>query len=136
MKRTPKFGPRYGFKKFAEGGMPKAKASSNPSANERISPPDTPEHRKFLAEMAAQQRKAADAESERRAAGAARSKAKSAEKLKAAEAEAKQETEDRKYREAADKYEREHKLRKGGSVKKYARGGGIETRGKTRGKFV
>jgi hypothetical protein len=38
------------------------------------------------------------------------------------------------------KYEREEHasmgMKKGGKVKKYARGGGIESRGKTRGKFV
>ena len=146
--KPPKFGPRYGFKKFAEGGSSKAKAPVNPSVNEGISPPDTPERRKFLAESEAQRRQEAAAAAARSAAAESRGKAKTEEKIKAIEAERVQAEKDRKMQEAYKRFERSTEndspgYKKGGKVKKYSGGGsaskradGCAVKGKTRGKFV
>lgn len=142
MKRSPKFGPRYGFKKFAEGGKteaPKAKAKTPPNinANEGIAPPLTPDRRKFLKQMQEAQRKSEAEENARRAESEAKTKANAIKRDKELEAERAQEIADRKYREAADRYDREHKFRKGGSVGSASkRADGCVTKGKTRGKFV
>ena len=98
-------------------------------------PLNTPEQRKFMAEMEAEKRAAA-------AQAAARQKARMVEEAVSQRAKedamgkaAEQRDKDTAMRDA---YTRATKapLAKGGSVKKYARGGGIESKGKTRGRFV
>ena len=134
MKRSPKYGPRYGFKKFADGGSTEKPVTSKKPVSSSIEEFEKKAKEQWLKEEAA--RKAARAARDKEAA------VKSAEKLKALEAEHAQADEDRKQREAYEKHKRYSKselgrvFKKGGSVKKYARGGGIEIRGKTRGKFV
>lgn len=104
-------------------------------ANEDIKPPDTPERRKFLAESAAQRRQEAAEAAARSAAAIARGKEKSAQRDKVAEMQRTQDAQSRQTQEAYDRAVRKP-LAKGGSVKKYARGGGIESKGKTRGRFI
>jgi membrane protein involved in colicin uptake len=146
--KPPKFGPRYGFKKFAEGGPPKAKTPANPSANEDIKPPNTPERRKFLAESAAQRRQEAAAAAQRAAEVEARSKAKAAQRSKDAATMKTQAEMDRKMQEAYQRFQNSSEndspgYKRGGKVKKYSGGGsaskradGCAVKGKTRGKFV
>jgi len=103
-------------------------------ANEDIKPADTPERRKFLAESAEQRRQEAAEAAARSAAAIARGKEKSAQRAKDAEM---QRMQDERARQTQEAYDRAVKapLAKGGSVKKYARGGGIESKGKTRGRM-
>ena len=115
--------------------------SKNVSANEDIKPADTPERRKFLAELEAQRRQEAAEAAARAAASKARGEERAAERNKATEIDRKQAEKDQQMQEA---YSRAAKapLAKGGSIKKYAgggsiksRGNGIAQRGKTRGRM-
>jgi hypothetical protein len=113
--------------------MPAPKSKSV-HANEGIKPADTPEQRKFMAEMEAEKRAAA-------AQAVARQKARMVEEAvsQRAKEDAMGKAADQRDKDTAFSaaYDRAVKapLAKGGSVKKYARGGGIESRGKTRGRM-
>ena len=120
--------------------MAKPKSASI-HANEDIKPADTPERRKFLAESAEQRRQEAAEAAARSAAAIARGQEKAAQRAKDAEM---QRAQDEQARQTQEAYDRAVKapLAKGGSIKKYAGGGGIKSRGngiaqrgKTRGRM-
>ena len=101
-------------------------------ANEDIKPADTPEQRKFMAEMEAEKRAAA-------AQAAARQKARMAEEAASQRAKedamgkaAEQRDKDTAFRAAYDRA-KSKPFAKGGSIK--SRGNGIAQRGKTRGRM-
>jgi hypothetical protein len=123
-----------------------ASAKSKPVATgEAVPPPDSADRREFLKEQEAMRRREAAAAAARRAAVKARERATGEQKLEDIKTEDTQAEKDRKSREAYERFQPQP-MRRGGAVKKYAKGGsvssaskradGCATKGKTRGKFV
>jgi len=111
------------------------------SRGEAPPPPDSSERRQFLKRQEEMRRAQEAAAAERRRKAAAQESASSEAKLEQAAKDQEQAKKDRQVDEAYERATRQPMFRHGGSVKKYVkggsvRGGGCETKGKTRGKFV